>query len=321
MTTTLTARGPEDLLAAVPVVLGFRPAESLVMLTFGGHPTFHARVDLPEPDAPASVVREIAETLHAPAREHGVDRVAFVVYSAQARLAARLGRALVQRFTRGGIDVLDVFRAHDGGWTCVPCRPREREHPLRPYDDRTHPFAAQAVLAGRVTHATRDDLRSRLAPDPDLRRRTAQAQLALAPATDDELDWMLDVLGRCAAERRVPSDAEAARLLRAVDVVEHRDAALLAARAHLLEAHLELWSDLLRRAPDAQVPDTAALTAFCAWRCGQGALAWCALDRCFEVDPDHPLGLALAECLVRAVPPTRWDDRGPSDPDAEPDPA
>ena len=32
---TLTARGPEDVLAVVPVVLGFVPEDSLVMLTFG----------------------------------------------------------------------------------------------------------------------------------------------------------------------------------------------------------------------------------------------------------------------------------------------
>jgi hypothetical protein len=63
---------------------------------------------------------------------------------------------------------------------------------------------------------------------------------------------------------------------------------------------------LLRSAPDAQVPDVAAVTAFCAWQAGQGALAWCALDRCLEVDPDHRLAQCLAECLVRAVPPTAW---------------
>ena len=31
---TLTARTPEDVLAAVPLVLGFLPVESVVMLTF-----------------------------------------------------------------------------------------------------------------------------------------------------------------------------------------------------------------------------------------------------------------------------------------------
>ena len=46
--TTMTARTPEDVLAVVPVVLGFEPHDSLVMLTFGADPPFHARVDLPD---------------------------------------------------------------------------------------------------------------------------------------------------------------------------------------------------------------------------------------------------------------------------------
>ena len=32
----------------VPVVLGFTPTDSLVMLTFGAASPFHARVDLPD---------------------------------------------------------------------------------------------------------------------------------------------------------------------------------------------------------------------------------------------------------------------------------
>ena len=50
---------------------------------------------------------------------------------------------------------------------------------------------------------------------------------------------MLDLLVRCVTERHVPSDDEAARLLRAATVVELRDAALYAVGA-APEEHLEL---------------------------------------------------------------------------------
>jgi hypothetical protein len=96
--------------------------------------------------------------------------------------------------------------------------------------------------------------------------------------------------------------------------VEVRDAALYAVTRDTVHDHLRVWTALLRGAPDAQVPDVAAVTAFCAWQAGDGALAWCALDRCFEFDPDHRLGQCLAECLVCAVPPTAWDERGSFDP-------
>ncbi len=38
------------------------------------------------------------------------------------------------------------------------------------------------------------------------------------------------------------------------------------------DAHLRLWSELLRRAPEPQVAEAAVVTAFCAWQAGHGAL-------------------------------------------------
>ncbi|HCB02659.1 MAG TPA: hypothetical protein DEQ43_00050, partial [Nocardioides bacterium] len=61
---TLSASTPEDILAAVPVVLSFEPEHSVVMLTFGGIDTFHARVDLPPP----RLVDDAVESLLEPAR-------------------------------------------------------------------------------------------------------------------------------------------------------------------------------------------------------------------------------------------------------------
>jgi len=98
------------------------------------------------------------------------------------------------------------------------------------------------------------------------------------------------------------------QLRRLVTRVEVRDAALYAVTRASAADHLRVWSCLLRGASDDQVPDVAALTAFCAWLSGDGALAWCALDRCFAVDDVHRLGRCLAECLERALPPSAWED-------------
>jgi hypothetical protein len=114
------------------------------------------------------------------------------------------------------------------------------------------------------------------------------------------------VVGRLVRSRSDPDDEEAARLLRAVQDVRARDAALLSVSRETASEHLRVWSGLLRRAPGAQVPTVAVLTAFAAWQSGQGALAWCALDRCLEVEPTHALARGLAECLSRAVPPSAW---------------
>jgi hypothetical protein len=304
--TTLTARGPEDLLAVVPVVLGFRPDDSLVMLTFGAGRPFHARLDLP-PAGDADAVAEVVDAVLAPSRKHAVEGVAFVVYSGDRALAAALATALVPAFVAEGIGVAYVLRAHEGRWSTVPLRAGVDESPLSPYDDTHHPFNARAVFEGRVTLASREELRSTLAPDAALRRRWG-ALVSGRPTCDSGEGEVRELVAGWVASGEGPDDAGAARVLCGVTRADARDAALYAVTRDTVEDHLRVWSALLRGAPDPQVPDVAAVTAFCAWQSGHGALAWCALDRCFEVDPEHRLGRCLAECLVRAVPPSGWQE-------------
>ncbi len=309
MTTTLTARGPADLLAAVPVVLGFHPRDSLVMLTFGAVRPFHARVDLPPPDDVTDSLPELVDALLAPALRERVGRVVFVSYSADAHLSAHVGAALGRAFVEAGIGVLAVLRAHDGRWCTVPPHPGLGETASTPYDDTSHPFAAQAVFEGLVTHASRDALRHTLVARPEAVARV-RAHQARSRSRSEDAAWVRDLVLRCATTGEPPGDPEAARVLRAVVRADVRDAALHAVTRDAAGAHLQVWVDLLRRAPEEQVPDAAAVTAFCAWQAGHGALAWCAVDRCLDVDPHHRLGLCLAECLTRAVPPSAWEEVG-----------
>lgn len=308
MTTTLTARGPEDLLAAVPVVLGFRPTESVVMLTFDARRSFHARVDLPPPGDPEHDLPAISDALRLPCLVHGVGRVAFVAYSADTALVAELAARLRRDFEALEIGVIDVLRAHGGRWWSVASGPGAGADPGRPYDDTCHPFAAQAVFDGQVTHGSRDELRETLAPDPVAQQRVHGCQEGVGAGGAAEAGWVGEALRRWVESRGDPDDAETARLLCAVELEEVRDVALFAVSRETVRDHLRIWAGVLRRAPAELVPAAAVLTAFAAWQAGHGALAWCALDRCFEVEPDHPLGRCLAECLTRAVPPSAWMD-------------
>jgi hypothetical protein len=312
MTTTLVPRGPEDLLAVVPIVLGFHPEESVVMLTFGAAHSFHARLDLP-PTPDDHAVAEVVAALLAPCRRHQVEHVAFVVYSDDAVQAARLAAGLVPAFATDGIEVVHVLRAIDGRWCTVPIRAGADESPLLPYDASHHPFAARAVFEGRVTRRSREDLRATLAPDPERRARWESLLAGLPPAEATDALRVRDLVAGWVATGEDPDDDCASRVLAAVTRPDVRDAALYAVTRETARDHVRVWSALLRGAPDPQVPDTAAVTAFCAWQSGDGALAWCALDRCFEVDPEHRLGSCLGECLARAVPPSAWQEVGSGD--------
>jgi ADP-ribose pyrophosphatase YjhB (NUDIX family) len=307
MTTTLTARGPEDLLAAVPVVLGFHPQQSLVMLTFGAAHTFHARLDLPPPDD-ASALVETVEALVGPCRTHQVAQVALVAYTGDPAAAARMAAALVPALVAEGLGIVDVLRAHDGLWCRVPLRAGVEETLPVPYWDTAHPFAAHAVFEGRVTHASREELRATLMRDADLEERFGVLLARLPEPGPAEAARVGALVGGWVRSGEDPDDEGAVRVLRAVTCSDVRDGALYAVTRESARDHLRVWAALLRGAPDAQVPDTAALTAFCAWQAGEGALAWCALDRCLGLDPRHVLGLGLAECLARAVAPVAWED-------------
>jgi hypothetical protein len=123
-----------------------------------------------------------------------------------------------------------------------------------------------------------------------------------------EVEHARSLVARWVRSGEQPDDVGAAMVLGLVSRVEVRDAALYSVTRDTARDHLRVWMSLLQGAPDAQVPDAAAVTAFCAWQLGNGALAWCALDRCFDVDPGHRLGRCLAECLTRALPPSAWDE-------------
>jgi len=176
-----------------------------------------------------------------------------------------------------------------------------------PYDVSAHLFAAESVLTGRVTHASRADLEATVSPDPAAVARVADA--AGGPqVTRHEPGWVPAVVARCVAAGSVPDDAEAANVLAALVDVRVRDAVLAHVGRDTAEAHTRLWSDLVRRAPEHLVAPAAAVLGFAAWLSGNGALAWCAVDRCLAADPDHRLAHQLAQALTEAVPPSVWEE-------------
>ena len=315
-TTTLRARTPEDLLAAVPCVLGFRPADSVVMLTFTSAPpgqAFHARVDLP---TDARDHPEVVALLLEPVVRHRVDRVAFVLYTDDAAAAEALAAALWDVFEGEGVDVIDVLRADGRRWYGLG--PGAATDGGRPYDDRSHPFQAQAVLDGRVTLESRDELAATLV-GTDLAAIEAVGAAASecsplgARHRPAEARWVRAALLRAV---RVPSDdpvsgprltdAEVGGLVAACREVEVRDVAWALMSRTDARRHVEVWCDVVRRCPTELLAAPASLLAFAAWLAGDGALAWCALDRSALADPDYRMAGLVAHALEHALPPSTW---------------
>jgi len=325
-TTTLRARSPEDLLAAVPCVLGFRPADSVVMLTFTSAPpgqAFHARVDLPTDvrDHP-----EVVALLLEPVLQHRVERVAFVLYSDDAAAAEALATVLWGVFEGEGVDVVDVLRADGRLWFGLG--PGGARDEGRPYDDRSHPFRAQAVLDGRVTLESRDELAATLVGTDVVALEAVGAAAGecrpLGPGDRPaEARWVRAALLRTLGEHpdELPSgdrpsgcpvaghrltDAEVGRLVAACRDIEVRDVAWALMSREDARHHVEVWRDVVRRCPTELLAAPASLLAFAAWLAGDGALAWCALDRSALADPDYRMAGLVAHTLEHALPPSTW---------------
>ncbi|MEZ5092445.1 DUF4192 domain-containing protein [Nocardioides sp.] len=308
--TTLTARTPEDLLALAPLVLGFQPEESLVMLTFGAR-AFHARVDLPDTDAD---VPQVVEMLLTPVLVHDLRRVAFLVFSGRAPRPG-LARALVEAFTAEGVSVVDVIQADGRQWFPLP--PEGGRGPAADYDLSRHRFAAEGILRGQVTYSSRAALAASIAPSPSQVARTATHLAELperlaARQRAAEAGWLRSAMA--AADRRDPvadpdpGDLDTARLVRDLADPALWEVALRAQSRECADSQTALWTHVLRAAPPGWVAGPASLLGFVAWLGGQGALAWCAIDRCRAERPDDGWALALSDLLLHAVPPSRWRD-------------
>ncbi|MXG88562.1 DUF4192 domain-containing protein [Nocardioides flavescens] len=298
----LTARTPEDVLALVPVVLGFVPSDSVVMLTFGGQDTFHGRLDLPPPGADAATLDEGVRMLLDPARRHRVHQVLFVVYGDADSRTRRTVRALRRAFAAARIDVVQVLRTHEGRWYAAGA-PR---HGV-PYRVDDHPFRAQAVLDGIVIHGSRADLELSLRPVSALVDLTRSALVTAGPGSPDEV---ADLVALRLTTGRF-TDVELARVLLGTTGAHGgpgRDVCWATLDRDQAESAVRLWTDAVQRSPEELVAAPAALLAFTAWLAGHGALAWCAVDRCREAEADHPLAQVVDDLLTRAVPPSSFPE-------------
>lgn len=322
---TFTARNPTDLLAVVPYVLGFHPEDSVVLLTFGPGESFHARMDLPVVEHEQ---RQVARLLREVVGRHGSDRVALVLYTEDAGAAQAFAAVAVPPLLAAGVEVIDVIRTDGERFHHVG----EPDDGGTAYDLSSHPYTADQVLRGRVVHDCRSALADSLvgADDEDVAAvavaadRTADRligvgkhprtplgvrvplQVALAGELRTEGRWLQRTVRRALADPAGITTADAGRLLVLVALDSLREVAWAEIDRPGAGAHAELWRHLVRRAPRDLRPAPAALLAFSAWLHGEGALAWCALDRCFDVDPDDALGQHVAALLESATPPTVW---------------
>lgn len=329
MTRTSPARirvsGPADLLDALPRMLGYRPADSLVLVALRpprSRIALTIRIDLPPPEGAVAC----AGMLAGHAERNGATSAILILYDDAADPGRRdpwragLVEAVRAELTGRGMaltDALLVSRGRWRSWLCDDprcCPPAGR--PLRP-DDQPSAFAAALAVEGKRALPDREALaRSVGPPGPELRavmepalarvadalaRRVAAGE-ALADVRAETVATFAGVLRRYPRHPHLEPD-EAARMLLGLVDVQARDEVLGWAARPDTDALLALLIELTRRAvPPDDAPAASAL-AWVAYARGDGTLANVALDRALGSDPGYSMARLVREGLDRGIHP------------------
>jgi hypothetical protein len=308
----------------VPVLLGFEPGNSMVVIGVGqpgAEVRLTLRYDLPDPGLAPAVAAHAMSVLTA----QRIQTAVAVGYGPE-RLVSPVAAALRDCAPGAGVTVTELLRADNQRyWSYVcedpACCPPEG----KPFDVTDHP-AARAMSAGSAgVLASRDALAATVAPV------TGAAAEQMRQATRDVEEQVARAIARAARSGRkasvrrliatvgLPAVSEGIRRYRGGGRLEPGEAAWLTVvlrdlrvrddawsrmRPEHREAHARLWTDLTRLAQPGYVCAPAALLAFVAWQSGNGALANVALDRALAEDADYSMAVLLRQVIDSGAPPS-----------------
>jgi hypothetical protein len=318
---------PLTLLAVVPGLLGFEPADSIVVIGTGqpgAEVQLTLRYDLPGPAVPRGAAA-IADGVANIFTVQHITTAAAVAYGPDSAVAP-VAEALRARAAEAGIALTEVLRAEgDRYWSYVCSNPRCCPPEGTPFDLADHPVARAFAASGRRVLASRQALAATIAPADGaqaaaMRSATRKTERQVAA----RVGRMAPVRRRIARRRLVaavgqPMIADAIGRYRAGDAIGPESAAWLTvalrelrvrddAWARMLPeynaAHTRLWADLTRLAQPGYAAAPASLLAFVAWQAGDGALANVALDRALADNQRYSMARLLRRALDSGAPPS-----------------
>lgn len=316
---SVALRSPDALLASLPYLIGFTPADSVVVVWLRGSAiVLTQRMDWPISSDPTAW----QQALVAPAATTDADEVVVVLVrpcgdAESGDVPARLVGTWVQDACRlAAMPVRDLLHLDEGRWRSLMCADDACCPAVgRVLDDGVQvAVAAEFAAAGHAPLAARADV---------------VASLAFDAATKDRLD------GRVARARPPRADREAWRdrtikaFVEAVDQApdsardDRASAGAIAGLGDIRVRDTVLWEltrrdgDALGRAlvllitslrgcPPSDVPGAATTLAVVAWLLGDGARAMIALERALAVDPQYSLAHLVQRSISSGLPPRAW---------------
>lgn len=309
--------GPAEILQAIPYLLGFHPAESVVLVGMDlSRVVVTARLDLSELDTSGGGLDDLLFAM----TNGGVTRAVAAIYSEQFDAGSgRVGRlleALTLSCSLADCELADVLVVGGGRWWSVSCNGDDccaaEGHELAILGSR---ISAEATYAGMSVLPSREALAASLDPLPH--RHLLLPALQASRTRIRSIDTVVTRLKQ-AAEHVAGADNGALEPLsdeqivsfgRALRDIQVRDAVWTQIDHGKLNC-AALWHELASRLPEPFDAAPVFLLGWHAFREGNGALANLAAMRAIASDPGYTAGLLLESAVRCGVNPRRLPPLG-----------
>jgi Domain of unknown function (DUF4192) len=334
---TMSLRAPADVLSAISFLLGFAPADSIVVLGLRAKKiVFQARIDLPvadDPDELAMQTTELAKQAASVVARQRVTRAIVVGYGPEPRVTPVVS-AVRTELRRHRIDIPDALRVTEGRyWSYVCDNSRCCPPDGVPFDVTASSVVVPATIAGLSVLPSREALEATLAPvtgaaaldrfDAAVCADVRLAEMLSGRAGGDAVTALHDA-GRSAVDMAVLritydgvlTDDEVAWLGLLLLNITVRDYAWERVDDDL-PLNVALWTDVMRRVETDLVAPPATLLAYSAWRNGDGAICSIALGRALDADPDYRMARYLAAAIEGGLSPEEYLRRADQDAGAD----
>jgi hypothetical protein len=295
---TVRLHDAQDVLTAVPYVMGFQPDHCLVVLALddAGRLLVTVRADLP--DSAADAV-DAADDLVDALRCVTPTQVLVVAYGDQHAVPVVTRFAAVLPWP-----IQDLLLVDEDRWWCLSCPDPGVCCPAGGTLHVQDAVAAPLLATSGAPAASRAARAACLSPGPqDLRDAVHHLMSDPAASSTTSATEAYAIVQEAHAARvdgpRPAGPVEAVAVLTALSDVDVRDACAIWAD----EAAVQLWLDVLPAAPPGWVAPVATLLAVAVYQRGDGALAALALERALTDDPAYSLARLMAQACDAGITP------------------
>jgi hypothetical protein len=323
--TVIKLSSPSDIVTALPVLIGFHPAESFAVMCLHGPRRrigLTMRMDLPDPEHDDVVAEDLAHR----AERDGAATIVAVCYTEAPDVAGDLPRrelmtALAGALKPRGIGWLELLLVRGDRWysyVCTDkCCPREGTPVKGTPNSEMLALEARAALEGHAVLDSREELEATIRGPVAVREAALRASYqrigesffdeVAARGADHALQCTLE-LARAAYERFLDGDHElpdddAVRILVGLEDKLARDELLTWGLDGHAKELLVFLSALARCALDENAAPICSALACVAYQLGNGALANIAVERALRCEPQYSLARLIDASLQAQIEP------------------